>query len=198
MMTANPKTVPQARTIPLMSYKAALDMAVHGAKVLYAPTVRPAMDAGLPINIRNTFKPSDPGTIISSPETSGSIGWTGVTSTDCPEREETLIYLINDSPIPGEASCNRVSDCLRKAGIDPLEVSSDETNVCSKVKSVVANAALQAIHREFFETAPLSETDIFIAGFGAVAKAFIQLLGENAAAAQRRQTPLTRTSSRAS
>lgn len=185
MMTANPKTVPQARTIPLMSYKAALDMAVHGAKVLYAPTVMPAMDAGLPINIRNTFNPSDPGTVISSPETSGSNGWTGVTSTDCPEKEETLIYLINDSPINGEASCNRVTDCLRKAGIEPLEVSNDETDVCARVRAAVANAALQAIHREFFETVPLSELDIFIAGFGAVSKAFIQLLGENAAAAHR-------------
>ena len=185
MMTANPKTVPLARTIPLMSYGAALDMATHGAKVLYAPTVKPAMDAGLPINIRNTFNPSDPGTIISSPETSGSNGWTGVTSTDSPQKEETLIYLINDTPINPEASCDRVTDCLRKAGIEPLEVTSSDTDVCASVRTAVATAALQALHREFFETVPLSETLVFIAGFGSVAKAFIQLLGENAAAAQR-------------
>ncbi len=53
-MTANPKQVPAARTIPRMSYAAALDMASHGAKVLYAPTVAPAMAAGIDIEIRNT------------------------------------------------------------------------------------------------------------------------------------------------
>ena len=57
IMTANPKEVPAARTVPEMSYRAALEMAEHGAKVLYAPTVAPAMEAGIDIEIRNTFAP---------------------------------------------------------------------------------------------------------------------------------------------
>ena len=51
MMTANPKTVAAARTIPRISYEAALELARCGAKVLYAPTVEPAMKAGIEINI---------------------------------------------------------------------------------------------------------------------------------------------------
>ena len=53
IMTANPKQVPAARTVPEMSYRAALDMAEHGAKVLYAPTVAPAMEAGIDIGSRH-------------------------------------------------------------------------------------------------------------------------------------------------
>ena len=45
IMTANPKVVPAARTIPEISYKAAFDMATYGAKVLYAPAVEPARRA---------------------------------------------------------------------------------------------------------------------------------------------------------
>ena len=78
IMTANPKQVPAARTIPGMSYRAALDMAAHGAKVLYAPTVAPAMEAGIDIEIRNTFAPAGRFTFISAqPDLSQ---WVGVAS----------------------------------------------------------------------------------------------------------------------
>lgn len=46
IMTANPKVVPSAQTIPDISYRAALELAENGAKVLYAPTVMPAMERG--------------------------------------------------------------------------------------------------------------------------------------------------------
>ena len=69
IMTANPKQVSAARTIPRMSYAAALDMASHGAKVLYAPTVPPAMAAGIDIEIRNTFAPDGKFTVIGAEKT---------------------------------------------------------------------------------------------------------------------------------
>ena len=78
IMTANPKQVPAARTIPRMSYGAALEMASHGAKVLYAPTVAPAMAAGIDIEIRNSFDPEGKYTVIGAqPDLSR---WIGVTS----------------------------------------------------------------------------------------------------------------------
>ena len=55
IMTANPKVVPSAVTVPTLSYSAAFALAEHGAKVLYAPTVIPARDAGIPFSILNTF-----------------------------------------------------------------------------------------------------------------------------------------------
>ncbi|MDT3365972.1 MAG: aspartate kinase, partial [Bacteroidota bacterium] len=69
IMTANPKDVAKARTVSQMPYQAALDMARCGAKVLYAPTVAPAMEAGIAIEIKNTFDPANPGTrIFGAPE----------------------------------------------------------------------------------------------------------------------------------
>ncbi len=64
MYTANPKLVSGARPIPTLSYEEAMELSHFGAKVLYPPTIRPALQAGIPILIRNTFKPGEPGTRI--------------------------------------------------------------------------------------------------------------------------------------
>jgi len=180
IMTANPKVVPTALTIPEMSYQAALDMAEHGAKVLYAPTVQPAMDSGIAINIRNTFDPEHPGTVVSALPAKEVASWVGVTSTDDKARGESLICLVSDGPINGQAACRRVEDCLKKVGISSLGTSSDGTNVYSTVRLSVAPAALNAIHREYFESVPLSTIDLYIAGYGNVGKALIELIGSSA------------------
>lgn len=64
MYTANPKLVSGARPIPTLSYEEAMELSHFGAKVLYPPTIRPALQANIPILIRNTFKPEERGTRI--------------------------------------------------------------------------------------------------------------------------------------
>ena len=181
IMTANPKVVPAARTIPEISYQAALDMATHGAKVLYAPSVQPAMEAGIAIRILNTFDPENPGTVVSLLPESEVAEWMGVTSTDDTLAGESLICLVSNGRINGEAACARVEDCLKKAGVKTLACSSDGTNVYVTVRLAIAREALNAIHREFFETAPLSTLNLYIAGTGAVGSALVKLIEESAA-----------------
>lgn len=64
MMTANPKTVPSARTISHISYRAALELSHFGAKVIYPPTIQPVVAEGIPIYVKSTFAPELPGTLI--------------------------------------------------------------------------------------------------------------------------------------
>lgn len=64
MFTANPRLVRQARPIPLISYQEAMELSHFGAKVLYPPTIQPALQAGIPIRIKNTFEPEHDGTLI--------------------------------------------------------------------------------------------------------------------------------------
>ena len=180
IMTANPKVVPSARTIPEMPYQAAMDMATHGAKVLYAPTVQPAMEAGIAIRILNTFEPENPGTVISALPEPEVAEWMGVASTDDTLAGESLICLVSNGRINGEATCARMEDSLKKAGIKTLSCSSDGTNVYVGVRLAIAREALNAIHREFFETAPLSTLNLYIAGTGAVGSALVKLIEESA------------------
>lgn len=179
IMTANPKLVEAARTIPEMSYQAALDMATHGAKVLYAPTVKPAMEAGIAIHILNTFEPENPGTVVAALPEPKVAEWMGVTSTDDSLLGESLICLVGSGHINGEASCVRTEDALKQAGIKTLSCSSDGTNVYASVRLAVAREALNAIHREFFEIAPRSVLEVYIAGKGAVGSALVSLIEES-------------------
>lgn len=64
MMTANPKMVNQAFPIKKISYEEAMELSHFGAKVIYPPTIHPAMKKSIPIQIKNTFSPTDPGTLI--------------------------------------------------------------------------------------------------------------------------------------
>jgi aspartokinase/homoserine dehydrogenase 1 len=64
MLTADPCLVPAARTVPEISYREAADLAHFGAKVLHPKTLRPLLQSGIPVWIRNTFAPELPGTRI--------------------------------------------------------------------------------------------------------------------------------------
>ena len=173
IMTANPKQVPAARTIPGMSYRAALEMAEHGAKVLYAPTVAPAMEAGIDIEIRNTFAPAGRFTRISAQPDSSP--WIGVASTG------GEICLVGTSEADFSGVTDTIRETLRTAGIAPLEVRVDGQNVLVRVREAIELPALQVLHRAFFETRPLQEVNLFIAGYGAVGKALVNMVGRSAA-----------------
>jgi aspartokinase/homoserine dehydrogenase 1 len=64
MFTANPRVVKQAYPISEISYEEAMELSHFGAKVLYPPTIQPALRKGIPIRIKNTFNPAQLGTLI--------------------------------------------------------------------------------------------------------------------------------------
>jgi len=70
--TADPKLVPNARSIPEMSYHDACTLADSGAKVLHPGALRTAMQYGIRLTIRNTFAPGHPGTRITLEGASGT------------------------------------------------------------------------------------------------------------------------------
>ncbi|TDN39708.1 bifunctional aspartate kinase/homoserine dehydrogenase I [Hymenobacter sp. UV11] len=64
MLTADPRLVRSARPIARISYEEAMELSHFGAKVLYAPTVQPVRQRGIPMWIKNTFAPQDYGTLV--------------------------------------------------------------------------------------------------------------------------------------
>ena len=63
-MTTDPRLVPGARVVPELAFEEAAELAYFGAKVLHPRTILPAMKAGVPVQILNTFKPEGKGTTI--------------------------------------------------------------------------------------------------------------------------------------
>ena len=66
MFTAHPKYVKQARAIKQLSYHEAMELSHFGAKVIYPPTLQPVAEKNIPVVVKNTFQPNEPGTFISN------------------------------------------------------------------------------------------------------------------------------------
>ena len=64
VLSADPRVVPQAFSLPRLSYQEAAELAHFGAKVLHPRTMRPLERAGIPLLIKNTMRPEAPGTVI--------------------------------------------------------------------------------------------------------------------------------------
>src|SRR5260221_1641888 len=64
VLTADPRIVNKARTIPLLSYQEAAELAYFGAKVLHPKTIQPAIDCRIPVRVCNSRAAGDAGTLI--------------------------------------------------------------------------------------------------------------------------------------
>lgn len=63
-LVCDPRIVPEARAIKQITYKEVRELSYMGASVLHAEAIAPVMKRRIPINIKNTFKPEDKGTMI--------------------------------------------------------------------------------------------------------------------------------------
>jgi aspartate kinase len=69
VLTTDPRIVSDARVIPELSYSEVGELAYFGAKVLHPKTIRPVIEQGIPLWVKNTFNPTCPGTrIIAQPK----------------------------------------------------------------------------------------------------------------------------------
>lgn len=64
LMTADPRIVPGAHRIRVISFAEASELSYFGAKVLHPSTVLPAVERGIPVQIYNTLNPACEGTLI--------------------------------------------------------------------------------------------------------------------------------------
>ena len=75
VMSADPRLVPGAVSIPTLTFREVSELAYYGAKVLHPKTMRPCVESGIPLRIKNTFNPTHPGTVIvdEAPELNGAL-----------------------------------------------------------------------------------------------------------------------------
>src|ERR1041384_7233074 len=66
VLTADPRVVPEAQTIPVLSYQEAAELAYFGAKVLHPKTIQPAIDKNIPVRVCNSRAPKQARTLIVS------------------------------------------------------------------------------------------------------------------------------------
>lgn len=64
VLTCDPRIVPEAKTLPVLSYEEAAELSYFGAKVLHPKTILPAVDQKIPVRVCNSREPDAAGTII--------------------------------------------------------------------------------------------------------------------------------------
>ncbi|HMK38343.1 MAG TPA: bifunctional aspartate kinase/homoserine dehydrogenase I, partial [Bacteroidota bacterium] len=146
VMTADPRKVEKAFSIPRMTYEEAMEMSHFGAKVIHPPTMQPALDRNIPIRIRNTFNPDFPGTLIGKRDSAAGFLIKGISSID-----EIALLRIQGSGMTGIAGIGRrVFSALASEEINVLMVTqaSSEYSLCLAVHPGSAAAAKRLIEQE--------------------------------------------------
>ena len=142
IMTANPKTVPSARTIRNISYRAAQELSHFGAKVIFPPTIQPVINEGIPIYVKDTFDPENPGTLVEKnpPRHEGAL--LGIANSD----KIALISLEGSGMVGIPGFSSRLFDALTRAGINIILITqaSSVHTMCIAIAEADAPAAKQA------------------------------------------------------
>ena len=147
ILTANPREVPAAYPIPVMTYEDAMEMSHFGAKVIFPPTIQPAMQAGIPIRIKNTFNPEFPGTLIDKEGQDKDYRITGISSMS----SISLIRIQGSGMIGKTGLTGRIFMAMANAdvGVMLISLASSEHSICFAVEPESAEKAKAALEKEF-------------------------------------------------
>ncbi|HKT10457.1 MAG TPA: aspartate kinase [Terriglobia bacterium] len=118
VMTADPRLVPEARILPEVSYREAIELSYFGAKVLHPKTIQPVMQRKIPVWIKNSFNPSCPGTKIVPSAKNGTSGIKAITSV----KDAVLITMSGRNAISFPQLAARVFNCLHVEEVSTLMV----------------------------------------------------------------------------
>ena len=147
MMTADPRLVNNARVIPAISYQEAMELSHFGAKVIYPPTLQPLMELGIPVLIKNTFKPEDAGTIIESTVTAENGTIRGISSI----KNIALISLEGGGMVGIPGFSKRLFEALASFQINVILITqaSSEHSICVGIEEGNAKKAKQVVDNAF-------------------------------------------------
>ena len=150
VLTADPRVVSNARTLPELSYEEVAELAFYGAKVLHPKTTTPAMQKGIPVRVLNTFQPDHVGTrIVTADHTSGPrvAGVKAITAI----RNMNMITVAGRGMmgVPGIAARTFGSVARQEANVLMISLSSSEQSICFVVPDAAAPAVVAALQAEF-------------------------------------------------
>jgi aspartokinase/homoserine dehydrogenase 1 len=161
LMTADPRLVKKSNLLEHVSYEEALELSHFGAKVLYPPSIQPALEAQIPILIKNTFDPKGPQTLVTKEMSENSKTIKGISSI----RSIALLTLSGSSMVGIPSFSSRLFKSLSDAKINVILITqaSSEHAICVGVATEDVKMAKKAVKEEFFteiELAKIDEIDV--------------------------------------
>ena len=147
MLTADPRIVKKAFSLPSLSYTEAMELSYFGAKVIYPPTMIPAFMKKIPIVIRNTFQPEFEGTKIQFESDQSKFPIKGISSIS----DVSIINVSGSGMIGKTGFSGRLFTLLAREQINVILItqSSSEHSITFAVHPNDAKKAIQLISSEF-------------------------------------------------
>lgn len=146
-MTADPRVIKTAYTINQLSYVEAMELCNFGAKVIYPPTIYPVCIKSIPIKVKNTFNPTNPGTVIKDRIDDDNKPIKGLSSI-----KGTALITVSGLSMVGVIGVNRrIFTRLADNGISVFLVSqaSSENSTSIGVREEEADEAVKVLNEEF-------------------------------------------------
>ena len=147
VMTADPRVAPGARTLPELTFREISELAFYGAKVLHPKAIRPVVERGMALWVKNTFNSAHPGTRIVSDNGLARGDVKAVTAF----KGQCIITLEGRGMIgiPGIAA--RTFGAVARTGTSVAMISqaSSEQSICFVVPCKAAEAVVRALEEEF-------------------------------------------------
>ncbi|MGA9352980.1 MAG: aspartate kinase, partial [Terriglobales bacterium] len=174
LLTADPRLVADACSIDEVSYREAAELAYFGAKVLHPKTLRPVNRSGIPIWIKSTFAPEDPGTKITL---AGRRDVDGVKALAA-VRDAALITISGPAAKGTPDALGRTVAAAAAVRADVLVISQfpSHNDICLVVASSIAERTVEALRREFSPELRNKEVEPALSD---AAVSVITLVGEN-------------------
>lgn len=147
MLTADPRKVPKAFPIPEITFEEAMELCHFGAKVIYPPTIQPAIDAHIPLVIKNTMRPSALGTRIVEDAATLPHPITGISSISA----IALLRLEGSGMVGVAGTAARLFKALATAKINIILITqaSSEHTICCAIDPNNLEPARTAVQEEF-------------------------------------------------
>ena len=147
ILSADPNVVFDAKTISHITYEEAMELAHAGAKVIFPPTMIPALYKSIPIRIKNTFEPDNPGTAITQDRLRDDHFAVGISSL----YNVSLIRFQGAGMVGRFGVIGRVFDALAKKKINIILVSQvfSEHSICFAIQPAEVDLAESLLKEEF-------------------------------------------------
>jgi aspartate-semialdehyde dehydrogenase len=147
VMSADPRLVKNAFSLPTLSYDELMELSHFGAKVVYPPTLHPARTHGIPIVIRNTLNPEFVGTRVVDRVTGNGSQVRGISSID----NVALLRLEGDGMVGVPGVAQRLFGALAREGVSVILISqaSSEHSICFAVDPDSLAVAQRQVDAEF-------------------------------------------------
>ncbi|WP_449257719.1 lysine-sensitive aspartokinase 3 [Chlorobium limicola] len=130
VMTCDPRIVPEARSIRVMTFSEAAELAYLGAKVLHPDTIAPAVEKNIPVWVLNTWHPDAKGTLITDdPERLAGMSYGGLVKSIAVKKGQCIINIRSNRMLGRYGFMTELFGAFSRHGVSIEMISSSEVSV---------------------------------------------------------------------